>query len=83
MQPDVQPDYSEKLAESFNRRFGDNRYVLSTGLWTEDEADTISADDMALNLRYSAKGGASAVSVTPASRMSDEHWKMLESAWKG
>ena len=83
MQPDVQPDYSEKLAESFNRRFGDNRYVLSTGLWAEDEADTISADDMALNLRYSAKGGASAVSVTPASRMSDEHWKMLESAWKG
>ena len=83
MEPSVQPDYSEKLAESFNRRFGDNRYVLSTGLWAEDEANTISADDMALNLRYSAKGGASAVSVTPASRMSDEHWKMLESAWKG
>lgn len=76
------PEYSEELAESFSRRYG-QRYTMSTGLWAEDEANTIPADDMALSLRYSAKGGATAVSVTPASRLSEEHWKMLESAWKG
>ncbi len=75
----VEAKYSEELATSFEERFG-QRYTMSTGLWGESSS-TATPEEMALSLRYSAKGGATAVSVTPASMMSDEHWQMLTDIW--
>lgn len=76
---DTKASYSQALAESLTERYGE-RYTMSIGLWGEDGA-TMSPEEMALALRYSAKGGATAVSVTPASMMTQEHWDTLAEVW--
>lgn len=76
----VEAEYSQEIAESMDQRFG-QRYTMSTGLWGDGE--TATPEEMALSLRYSAKGGARSVSVTPASMMNDAHWQMLNRIWSG
>ncbi|MDO5099244.1 MAG: hypothetical protein Q4D85_10895 [Corynebacterium sp.] len=73
--------YSQELATSLSDRYGD-RYTISVGLWG-DNGTTVSPADMALALRYAAQGGADHVSVTPASKMTDEHWTTLGEIWVG
>lgn len=76
----VEAKYSQEIAQSLDQRFG-QRYTMSTGLWGSEA--TVTPEEMALSLRYSAKGGASSVSVTPASMMDDNHWQMLNRIWSG
>ena len=71
---------TRELAESMNRRAG-SRMSLSVGLWSED--GRISAGEFGTALRNAALGGASSVSVTPASLMEDQHWEELRKAWSG
>ncbi|MGO4145924.1 hypothetical protein AB4Y77_12655 [Paenarthrobacter sp. YAF11_1] len=71
---------TRELAESMNRR-GGSRMSLSVGLWSSE--GRISAGEFGTALREAALGGASSVSVTPASLMEDQHWEELRKAWAG
>lgn len=73
------PTYGAKLITSLRRRFGD-RAVMSTGLWGR-RGTVVSARDMGAGLRAVAAAGGRAVSVIPASLMSDDHWRALGRAW--
>lgn len=69
---------TRELAESMNRRAG-SRMSLSVGLWSNE--GRISAGEFGTALREAALGGATSVSVTPASLMEDQHWEELRKAW--
>lgn len=72
------PESGGELTASLQRRFP-GRYVMSTGLWGEDEP--ISADALAAGLAAVTEAGAAAVAVTPASLLELGHWRALEQAW--
>lgn len=74
---DVPPSYSDELAQAMVARSA--KFVMSIGMWGEDGA--ISAADLAEGLRSSVDGGATAVSVTPASMLDDAAWQVLKKAW--
>ncbi|MEV7603862.1 hypothetical protein AB0N65_00290 [Paenarthrobacter sp. NPDC089322] len=69
---------TQELVRALNERAKD-RLSLSLGLWSED--GTISAETFAANLEEAELGGATSVSVTPASLMNDAHWEVLKHAW--
>ncbi|WP_043805785.1 hypothetical protein [Paenarthrobacter aurescens] len=69
---------TKELAEAMNRRAG-SRISLSVGLWGND--GRISAGELATALRDAVLGGATSVSVTPASLMEGQHWDVLKEAW--
>ncbi|MGP0224588.1 hypothetical protein [Paenarthrobacter sp. NCHU4564] len=69
---------TEELARAMNRRAGP-RMSLSLGLWSQD--GIISAETFAAALEDAVRGGATSVSVTPASLMTEDHWDVLEAAW--
>ncbi|GAA1473976.1 hypothetical protein P4N68_06020 [Corynebacterium felinum] len=72
--------YTDDLARGLNASVGSGRYALSIGLWADDDR-TISARELSRALRLAAKAGARSVSVTPASKLSEQHWTVLEQAW--
>ncbi|MET4540287.1 hypothetical protein ABIE37_002068 [Arthrobacter bambusae] len=71
---------TRELAESINRRAG-SRLSLSVGLWSNE--GRISPGEFGTALREAALGGATSVSVTPASLMEAQHWEELRKAWVG
>lgn len=71
---------TRELAESMNRRAG-SRMSLSVGLWSNE--GRITAGEFGTALREAALGGATSVSVTPASLMEEQHWGELRKAWVG
>lgn len=75
---DERAPVTEALVRALNERAG-SRMSTSLGLWAKD--GTISAKTLGDALREAAKGGATSISVTPASLMSDEHWEVLRKAW--
>lgn len=75
----IEASYSEDLAASLTDRYGE-RYTMSVGLWGEG-GSTVTPKEMARALQYSARGGATAVSVTPASMMTQDHWGVLKEIW--
>lgn len=72
------PEQSADLAEALMRR-DPGRITQSIGLWGEDR--TVTPDELRRALNAAARGGAGSVSVTPASRLSDAHWRVIERAW--
>lgn len=73
------PPPTAELARALADRFGD-RAILSVGLWDSDD-DAIRPRELADAVRDAADGGADAVWVTPASLMTDAHWRDLAGAW--
>ncbi len=71
---------TEALVRALDERAG-SRISMSLGLWAND--GTISAKTLGDALKETAKGGATSISVTPASLMSDDHWEVLRKAWAG
>lgn len=71
---------TEELAEALERRAGP-RMALSLGLWSN--GGRISPEQLGTALREAALGGATSVSVTPASLMDETHWEVLRKAWAG
>ncbi|WP_347109692.1 hypothetical protein AAHB33_03415 [Paenarthrobacter sp. S56] len=71
---------TEELAQALEGRAG-SRMSLSLGLWAND--GSITPESLAAALKDATRGGASSVSVTPASLMSEEHWEVLRRAWSG
>ncbi|WP_254185940.1 hypothetical protein [Paenarthrobacter aromaticivorans] len=69
---------TKDLAKALTRRAG-SRMSLSVGLWSDD--GTISPERFETALREAARGGATSVSVTPASLMTAGHWEVLRNAW--
>lgn len=69
---------TKDLAEALTRRAG-SRMSLSIGLWSDD--GTISAERFGTALHEAVRGGATSVSVTPASLMDAGHWEVLRKAW--
>ncbi|MDO5670133.1 MAG: hypothetical protein Q4G50_09030 [Corynebacterium sp.] len=56
------------------------RFVMSTGLWADDDA-VLRSSELVDSLVAAQQGGAPAVSVTPASLLSDSHWAALRQLW--
>ena len=68
---------------------------MSVGLWADSEgrsddaeaavdgSDVLSPAAMAEALSAAIAAGATAVSVTPLSMMTAEHWALLPAAWSG
>lgn len=56
------------------------RIVISTGLWARNGGE-LSARELERALDAVTAAGATAVSVTPASMLSDAHWDVLVSRW--
>lgn len=83
---DRPPTVSRDLTAGLRGQLGDDigRVTMSVGLWsggaenqTEAHDGTVSPADMAAGVRESLTNGVTAVSVTPASRMSEAHWDAL------
>ncbi len=83
---DRPPSVSRDLTGGMREQLGDDigRVTMSVGLWsggaenqTEAHDSTVSPADMAEGVRASLTNGVTAVSVTPASRMTPEHWDPL------
>lgn len=72
--------YSADLAHATRQR-APGRFVISVGLWARDET-IISPRETRVALQALTRGGAGAVSVTPASRMTDAHWAAVQRAWR-
>lgn len=72
---DVEPEYSGELTTELRRRY-DERFVLSFGLWRSRDR-VLSPAELEEGLRAAIIAGVPAVSVTPASYMTDEHWAVL------
>lgn len=70
------PEYSADIAGSLNTR-ASGRFVLSTGMWAHD--GTISPNQLASGLK--TVGDISAAAVSPASMLTDAHWKTIANAW--
>lgn len=75
---DRPPEYGAEITRSLQERFP-GRFVMSTGLWASSGIISLSA--MRGSLEAVADAGADSVSVTPASKMTDQHWQALERAW--
>lgn len=73
------PDYGGRLARSLQQRFP-GRFVMSTGLWAQNSA--LAPEQLASALQTISEAGPVAVSVTPVSLMTQEHWDVLARAWK-
>jgi len=69
---------TKDLAEALTHRAG-SRMSLSIGLWSND--GTISPERFETALHEAVRGGATSVSVTPASLMTAGHWEVLRNAW--
>ena len=77
---DQSASYSAEIARAAERR-APGRFAISVGLWAGDNT-TITPWETRTALRALARGGATAVSVTPASRMTEEHWAAVERVWR-
>jgi hypothetical protein len=75
----VDPAYGAEVVRSLATRFPE-RFVMSTGLWGQGDAP-VSAEDLARSLAAVQEAGAGAVSVTPASLMTDAHWAAVARQW--
>lgn len=75
---DSSPEYGAEITRSLKERFP-GRFVMSTGLWASN--GVISPSAMRESLEAVADAGADSVSVTPASKLTDQHWQALERAW--
>lgn len=86
------PAWSEELTaglrDSLGRQ-GVRRITVSVGLWADGDGDVAAYEDeertmiltpnaMAEGVRASLTNGVTSVSVTPASRMTDQHWAALK-----
>lgn len=72
------PQYGARMAASLESRFP-GKIVMSTGLWAE--TGTITAEQLRLSLEALEGATTEAVSVTPASMMTDSHWNVLADLW--
>lgn len=73
------PESGAEIAQALEEKHP-GRYAISTGLWAEH--GIVSGQELKASLEALAAAGADAVSVTPASKMADEHWDVLEQLWK-
>jgi hypothetical protein len=76
---DMDPAYGAEVARSLATRFP-GRFVMSTGLWGPGDAP-VPAEDLARSLAAVQEAGSGAVSVTPASLMTDAHWAAVAGQW--
>lgn len=76
---DSTPEYGAEIAKALEDRHS-GRFAISTGLWAEH--GIVSGQELRASLEELAAAGVDAVSVTPASKMADEHWDVLEQLWK-
>lgn len=60
--------------------FGQDRVTISVGLWGNG-SETISAGKFKKSLEEAQGGGATSVSVTPASLLTSAQWKTLNEVW--
>ncbi|MDO5683315.1 MAG: hypothetical protein Q4G46_10860 [Propionibacteriaceae bacterium] len=86
---DAEPAVSEDLTAGLRTSLGDRigQVTMSVGLWADGDGDAATEDDkenavlppaaMAEGVRASLTNGVTTVSVTPASRMTEEHWAAL------
>lgn len=60
-----------------------DRFVVSVGLWTEDQssAQSITGKQLRQALAAAQTHGVTSVNVTPVSLMTPEDWSALEGAW--
>jgi hypothetical protein len=58
------------------------RMILSVGLWTGEEGEPISSDELGEALRAGEESGARSVGVTPLSLMDTSHWEALAAEWR-
>lgn len=72
--------HSGEVSRILNEKYPE-RIVISTGLWADGDS-TLSPKELAEVLRVVEDAGATAVSVTPASMLSDRHWDALIDAWQ-
>lgn len=73
------PEYAGQVGASLKERFP-GRFVMSTGLWAQDGA--VTARQLESSLAAVARAQVEAVSVTPASMLTDAHWDVLAGLWK-
>lgn len=90
-------EYSEQITRALRERFGADadRVVMSVGLWADSKGKSDAADhapevgtgdrltpqQLEGGLKYSATNGINAVTVTPLSLMTPDHWRSLDRAW--
>ena len=73
------PEYGAKIVDALKGRV-QGRFVMSTGLWADE--GVISSEELEASLTALARSNVDAVSVTPASLMTERHWAALEKLWK-
>jgi hypothetical protein len=73
------PEYLRNVAQ-FLSGFGQDRVILSIGLWGKSDS-VVSADELRRAVLASQAGGMSNLWITPGSRMSANHWKVLDELW--
>lgn len=69
------PERSARVAAYFDDEFGTDKFYLSIGLW--DRSGTLSGEKLARALRSAREGGATKVWITPAEKMTTQHWKAI------
>lgn len=72
--------YIQEIADAY-QRYGRDRIIMSLGLWSRDGRGAVPATDLEVELREVARSQLPSVWVTPASMLSTEHWRVLQSAW--
>ncbi|MBI5587554.1 MAG: glycosyltransferase family 2 protein [Deltaproteobacteria bacterium] len=72
---------SEKLAKYMSDNFAPDSFYISIGLWGKNKP--MDPLNFSMALRYTLKGGAKRIWVTPDSMITDEHWSELMRYLKG
>ncbi len=72
------PESAARIAAHFDDEFGADKFYLSIGLW--DRGGVISPGQFGRALRSAQDGGATKIWITPAEKMSAQHWKVLADA---
>lgn len=71
--------FGGRIAGSLGERYP-GRFVMSTGLWADGD-DVLTVEDFLASLSAVQDAGAQAVSVTPASLLTEAHWEVLRQVW--
>lgn len=71
----------EALSRDLTDTYGADRVEVSVGLWADD--DDLSPEELSEALEAARRGGATRVSVTPASKITERHRDAIAAAWSG
>jgi len=76
---DYPPEYFEDIAQ-FLKGFGQDRVILSIGLWNKAGGAT-TASKLETAILASQSGGMPNLWITPSTLMDVDHWNVLEKLW--